>query len=108
MITNLIDNAVKASKISSKVYLTAYRDKNNCIALEVKDMGVGIPEEDIPKVIEPFYMVDKSRERANNGVGLGLSLCEQIAKIHNAELHIESELGSGTLVKVIFLNRKNQ
>lgn len=104
LVTNLIDNAIKASKTGDKICLNVYKDEKDHILLKVKDMGVGIPKEDIPKITEPFYMVDKSRERANNGVGLGLSLCVQIAKIHNAQIHIESELGRGTVIRVIFLN----
>ncbi|WPC44214.1 ATP-binding protein [Clostridium sp. JS66] len=102
MITNFIDNAIKASKIGDKIYLKAYKNSSFNIILEVKDSGIGIPEEDIPKVMEPFFMVDKSRARANNGVGLGLSLCAEIAKIHNARIDIESKVGEGTTIKVIF------
>lgn len=102
MITNFIDNAIKASKIGDKIYLKAYKNSSSNIILEVKDSGIGIPEEDISKVMEPFFMVDKSRARANNGVGLGLSLCAEIAKIHNARIDIESKVGEGTAIKVIF------
>lgn len=102
MITNFIDNAIKASKIGDKIYLTAYKNSSSNIILEVKDSGIGIPEEDISKVMEPFFMVDKSRARANNGVGLGLSLCAEIAKIHDARIDIESKVGEGTIIKVIF------
>ncbi len=102
LITNLIDNSVKASKNGDRIYLNAYKYGESNVILEVKDNGVGIPEEDIPKVMEPFYMVDKSRERAGNGVGLGLSLCAQIAEIHNARISIESRLGKGSTIKVIF------
>ncbi|AKA68986.1 HAMP domain-containing sensor histidine kinase [Clostridium scatologenes] len=102
MITNFIDNAIKASKIGDKIYLKAYKNSSSNIILEVKDSGIGIPEEDISKVMEPFFMVDKSRARANNGVGLGLSLCVEITKIHNARIDIESKIGEGTTIKVIF------
>lgn len=102
LITNLVDNAIKASKIGDKIYISAYKNSESRIILEVKDMGVGIPKEDIPKVFEPFFMVDKSRSRANSGVGLGLSLCAEIAKIHDADIQIESELGEGTTIKLLF------
>ncbi|WP_406541121.1 sensor histidine kinase [Clostridium ljungdahlii] len=92
MITNFVDNAVKASQIGDKIYLKAYKYDASNIILEVKDSGIGIPEEDISKVMKPFFMVDKSRARASNGVGLGLSLCVEIAKVHNARIDIESKV----------------
>jgi hypothetical protein len=102
LITNLIDNSIKASKDGDKIYLSAYKDNKSNVILEVKDVGYGIPVEDIPKVTEPFYMVDKSRERSNKGIGLGLSLCSQIAKLHNADIVIESSKGSGATIQVVF------
>jgi signal transduction histidine kinase len=102
LIINLVDNAIKASKPGDKIYIRTSKDLDSNIILEVKDEGAGIPKEDIPKVLEPFFMVDKSRTRTSNGVGLGLSLCLEIAKIHNAKINIESHLGKGTIITVIF------
>lgn len=99
-ITNLIDNALKASKDGDEIAFNIYKYDQSSLIFEIKDTGIGIPSEDIPKVFEPFYMVDKSRERANNGAGIGLALCSEIAKIHNGEIHIDSELGKGTTVRV--------
>ena len=62
----------------------------------VKDYGVGISEEDLPRVAEEFYMVDKSRSRSMGGAGLGLSICNEIAKLHGSTLEIVSEVGKGT------------
>ncbi|WP_411681325.1 ATP-binding protein [Clostridium thailandense] len=104
LIINLIDNSIKASKYGDKVFLNVYRDMQSNLIIEVKDNGHGIPKEDIPKVFEPFFMADKSRARDNNGVGLGLSLCAEIAKIHNAEIYIQSEINKGTTLKVLFSN----
>lgn len=92
LISNLIDNSIKASKEDSNIYLNVYKNKESKVVLQIKDEGIGISKEDIPKVFEAFYMVDKSRTRANNGAGLGLAICAEIAKIHQAELEIESEL----------------
>ncbi len=64
----------------------------------VQDFGKGIPAEDLDKVTEAFYMVDKSRSRANGSVGLGLALCKKIADIHGFQMKIESEIGKGTCV----------
>ncbi|NMF06763.1 sensor histidine kinase [Clostridium beijerinckii] len=107
LITNLIDNAIKASKAGDKICISLYKDNKLNIVLKVKDMGIGIPKEDILKIFEPFFMVDKSRSRSNNGVGLGLSICAEIAKIHNATIDIESEINKGTSIKVIF-NKANK
>lgn len=100
LITNLIDNAIKASKNGDEIILNVYKDKKLNVVFEVIDYGVGIPKEQIKKVLEPFYMVDKSRERANNGAGIGLALCREIAQIHNGKIDIISMLGKGTTVMV--------
>ena len=70
------------------------------VTLTVADRGCGIPPELIPRVTEPFYMVDKSRARRQGGSGLGLALCQRIAAAHDGTLKIESEPGKGTRVSV--------
>ncbi len=102
LISNLVDNAVKASGSGDKIILNSYRNNESNIIVEVKDTGIGISEDDLPRVFEPFFMSDKSRSRANGGAGLGLSLCAEIAKIHDAEIKIKSKPGEGTTVKLIF------
>lgn len=103
LLANLIDNAIKASKNNDKILLRSYRDTESKIILEVKDTGIGIPDDDITKVFEPFFMSDKSRSRANGGgLGLGLTLCKEIAKIHDAEIRMESKLGEGTMIQLVF------
>ena len=67
----------------------------------VKDRGRGIPPEAISRITEPFYMVDKSRARAEGGAGLGLALCKRIAELHGARLHYESIVGRGTVVSFV-------
>ncbi|HDX9578925.1 TPA: HAMP domain-containing histidine kinase [Bacillus pseudomycoides] len=101
-ICNFIDNSIKASKEDSNIYLHVYKNKENKTVLEIKDEGIGISEEDLPKVFEAFYMADKSRTRANNGVGLGLTICSEIAKIHEIELEMESQLNKGTIIRITF------
>lgn len=103
LIENLVDNAIKASYNDSKIYINLHRNKDLTKVVEIKDEGIGIPEEDIQKIFEPFYMVDKSRARANNGAGLGLSICAEIARIHKAQLKIESKVNFGTTIKIIFV-----
>ncbi len=99
LVQNLLDNARKASEAGGSVILTGtvldagYR-------LQVSDQGRGIPEEELGKITEPFYMVDKSRSRAEGGAGLGLALCKEIAALHRGTLRFASRLGGGTTVTV--------
>ena len=67
----------------------------------VRDYGIGIPEEEIAKVTQAFYMVDKSRARSRNGAGLGLALCAEILSLHESSLKIESVPGQGTTVSFL-------
>lgn len=97
LLINLIDNSAKASREGDTIYLIGEDDR-----IVVKDHGCGIPKEEIDRVTEAFYMVDKARSRKAGGCGLGLALCSQIARLHGARLVIESEPLKGTNVWVIF------
>ena len=99
-ILNLVDNACKASGEGSSVYVLGKR-LGEKYALAVVDFGVGIPEEEIARIMEPFYMVDKSRARKQGGAGLGLSLCQRIIILHDGELRIDSTPGKGTWMTVL-------
>lgn len=92
-ITNLIENAVRASREGSTIWLAATQK-----GIFVRDEGCGIPEEEIRRIAEPFYMVDKSRSRKEGGAGLGLALCSQIARLHGGTLTIESTPGKGSTI----------
>ncbi len=99
LLTNLIDNAVKACDHGKTITLSAYvRGGKAC--LQVADQGSGIPKEKIALVTEPFYRVDKARSRSLGGAGLGLTLCRMIAQAHGGMLEIESELKQGTTVRL--------
>jgi len=100
LLVNLVDNSVNASSPGSTIRLSAFYD--TVPILEVQDFGCGIAEEQTAMVCEPFYRVDKARSRSSGGVGLGLSLCQQIARLHGAELRIKSEPGMGTTVQIVF------
>lgn len=90
VLVNLVDNANKASKQGDTIRLIA-----NDHQILVQDTGCGIPEEEQKKILEPFYMIDKSRSRKNGGAGLGLALTALILKRHDVTLAIESEEGKG-------------
>lgn len=97
LLYNLIDNARKASAPGSVIRLTgAVTDMG--YSFSVRDFGRGIPAEELSRITEPFYMVDKSRARAEGGAGLGLALCNRIARLHGAQLRFYSEVGKGTEV----------
>lgn len=98
LLYNLIDNAAKASPAGGIVRLDAVLSQEGKVKITVKDFGIGMPQEELRKVIQPFYMLDKSRTRKHGGAGLGLALCVEIVRIHGGELHIESEPGKGTAV----------
>lgn len=100
LLVNLVDNASKAydpDAPNRNVYLSAYDN-----VIEVRDEGRGIPQEEIARITEPFYMVDKSRSKKNGGSGLGLALVKRIADAHGARLEIESTLGKGTTARISF------
>lgn len=99
MIVNLIDNARKASA-SGKEITVGCRKKAHHVLIQIKDCGIGIPEEQLAYVTEAFYMVDKARTRKAGGAGIGLALCKAIASAHNGELSIQSKLHAGTTVTV--------
>ncbi|OOM15776.1 sensor histidine kinase [Clostridium saccharobutylicum] len=100
---NLVENAIKASENNSEIYLNV-SVLNDKTFISVKDFGSGIAKEHLDKIWQPFYVVDKARSRKSNGAGIGLSICKKIAVIHNAEIKINSELGKGTEVTIIFNN----
>lgn len=97
LLVNLVDNAFKASAPGSTIYISADKDR-----LSVRDTGKGIAAEELPRITEPFYMADKSRSRSAGSVGLGLTLCRQIAELHGGRLLAESEEGSGTTISVLW------
>ena len=96
MLLNLIDNAVKSG--GSKVEVSGRLISHSIYRIAVSDNGRGIPPEDIERITEAFYMVDKSRSRSEHGAGLGLALVSRIAKLHDTKIHYESESGKGTRV----------
>lgn len=99
LVYNLTDNAVKASKEGDTISIRGWFEKE-VFFFSVTDTGIGIPKEEIEKITQAFYMVDKVRSRARGGAGLGLALCVEIARLHQGNLQVESQLGKGTTVTV--------
>ena len=99
LLLNLIDNARKALDNGGEVLIKSRASGGMC-EIHVSDNGRGIPEEELNKIKDAFYRVDKSRSRTQGGVGLGLRLCDEIADLHGGEISFESELGKGTIVTV--------
>jgi signal transduction histidine kinase len=97
LIVNLVDNARKAIPESGIISLTGKRISSEIFMIIVQDNGKGIPEKELSRITEIFYMVDKSRARGK-GVGIGLSLCKEIAELHGGEMKFESQVGAGTSV----------
>jgi len=106
LMINLVDNARKASKKNDVIELFGKAEPDG-YSLYVRDHGRGMKKEELSKITEPFYMIDKSRSRAQNGAGLGLALCQRIAELHDTALQYESEPGKGTTVR-IFLKGDGQ
>ena len=113
LIFNLCNNAIKAFHgkegrvcVAAKKVATGLKIKNKIqkdkIILSVTDNGCGISQEDLKRITEPFYRVDRMRDGDSGGAGLGLALCQQIAQVHGAKMTIESTLEVGTKVSVIF------
>lgn len=98
LLYNLIDNACKASKEGQEIALLGKTDGER-YCFSVCDCGRGIPKDELEKITQPFYMVDKSRSRKMGGAGLGLALCNEIARLHGSTLTIESEENVGTTVQ---------
>ncbi len=95
VLINLLDNAFKFSSEGGKVILNAYKE-DDILVLEVKDNGVGISEEDLPRIKEKFYKGKNSKSHS----GIGLSICDEIVKLHNGTMEISSNINEGTKVIV--------
>ena len=101
IIFNLCDNAIKYNKPLGTVTVSLFRREDNPV-LEVRDTGIGIPQEELSRVFERFYRVDKSHSKELGGTGLGLSIVKHGAAFLNAALEIESREGEGTAIRVVF------
>ncbi len=99
VLLNLLDNARKAMEHGGVIRLEGAGEAGGYV-IRVADTGKGIPPEDLGRVTEAFYMVDKSRARAQGGAGLGLALCRRIVDLHGGRMELQSEVGAGTAISV--------
>jgi len=101
MITNVIDNAIRFTP--SKGQIEIVLDKvHDAVQLEIRDTGIGIPEDSLPYIFDRFYVVEKSRSRETGGSGLGLSIVKWLADNHGAEISIQSQVNKGTIFIIKF------
>ena len=101
MIYNICENAIKYNKVGGKVSVwvgSTLKGKK----IIVSDTGIGIPEDQQERIFERFYRVDKSHSKESGGTGLGLSIVKHGAMLHNASIHVESELNKGTKMELTF------
>lgn len=98
---NLISNAIKYNKDGGKLTISVEKRGDNIIS-KISDTGIGLEKDEIPRIFERFYMVDKGRNRNTNSTGLGLSIVKHIVEDMGGSIDVNSEMGKGTTMKVIF------
>lgn len=106
LLLNLLDNSRKAIERNGNIQIEGKKEQE-IYRLSVLDNGCGISKDEVARITEAFYMVNKSRARKEGGAGLGMALCDEIIKYHQWEWHIESEKGVGTKVEIIIPLRKD-
>lgn len=107
VLVNLLDNACKASEPGGRIEIQGHMVQDS-YRFTVRDYGIGIPREELSKITQAFYMVDKSRSRSKNGAGLGLALCTEILALHGSKLEIESTPGEGTTVGFLLMTEEKE
>lgn len=101
LIENLAQNAIRYNNAGGKVHISVFI-RNGRPILSVKDNGIGIPAVDQQRIFERFYRVDKSRSKETGGTGLGLAIVKHIVEIHDAKIELDSALGVGTTINIVF------
>ena len=102
LFVNIIDNAIKYNVPSGKIDISVKKE-NDFTITRIKDTGIGIPEKDLGKVFDRFYRVDNSRSKEIGSSGLGLSICDEIVRLHGGRIEIKSRARTGTSVSVYLM-----
>ena len=102
VLDNLVENASKYALADSRPVVITVAERGDVVEVRLEDDGPGIPEEDLPRLFEPFFRVDRSRSRRTGGYGLGLSLCKRIMEAHGGAIAVEPRTGRGTCVVLTF------
>ena len=97
VIMNFVSNAIKYTSNGGRIVISAGKE-DDVVWVSVRDNGIGIPKEDVDKVFERFYRVDKARSRESGGTGLGLSIASEIVNRHNGKIDLQSRIGKGTTI----------
>lgn len=101
ILTNIISNACKYTPDNGKISIEA-KNVGDFVEIKVSDNGIGIPKEDLPRITERFYRVEKGRSRAMGGTGLGLSIANEMIKSLGGSLKVDSVFGEGTSISLLF------
>lgn len=101
IIYNLCDNAIRYNHDGGHVIVSVFK-KEDKIVLQVQDDGIGIPKKEQERIFERFYRVDKARSKKTGGTGLGLAIVKHIAEQHSAKIKIDSNVGQGTTISILF------
>ena len=101
ILTNIISNACKYTPDNGKISIEA-KNVGDFVEIKVSDNGIGIPKEDLPRITERFYRVEKGRSRAMGGTGLGLSIANEMIKSLGGSLKVHSVFGEGTSISLLF------
>ena len=104
VLVNLIDNALQYTDTGGDVSLFAQAARPNRVEFVIQDTGRGIPPEDVPRLFERFYQVERSRTGQGKHVGLGLAIVREIVDAHQGRIAVQSDLGVGTTITVTIPN----
>ena len=97
VLVNVVSNSIKYTPDGGEILMEAHREEGS-IVIRVQDNGIGIPDEDLGRIFDRFYRVDKARSREMGGTGLGLAIAKEIMQVHGGEITLSSTLGKGTTV----------
>jgi signal transduction histidine kinase len=102
MLVNLVSNAKKFTPTEGEVAVSTHVDETGAVVIKVKDTGIGMSADDIPKALAMFSQLDNGHARQHEGTGLGLPIVKSLMQLHGGVLKLESELGRGTTATLCF------